>query len=532
MPTVAMPDGSTIDIGDIKKLSDSDIDKLLSAISPESLLPGLNNLPPVVNPYAPENLSIPTTEEMVANEPPPIDLSGIPEQIPGLLVDMAKRGALPTAGAVGGTVLGGLAGPFASIAIPALEGLGSMGGEYLNQKLGITEPDNLQLGLAGAIPQAFRGLGTLGKLALPVLGPGKAIKTLNVLGAQEADDFMRSFKAEIPSKTLFEKAAASGAVIDMTDSYNEAGRLLKQLKTPSKGLRNTDVINILEEFRENISPTVIQKKPLFPSFPSPTPKPVKPKIKNPMELQAELEGIGRKVGQLSRGGTDVGAIKKIFETVIQDIEKEATKSGKALGGNRNIGIGAGAQDLLDARQAFKRETSIGTVLDYIEKSGTILKGQGGDMQFSAKSVIDKIKKDKFFTSSFSGEEQQEIYGLLKKLNRIPALRPGAGATTGSSRFTRMMVSGGLGGLLTGSPLGYVAGAVIPPVAENLQVIGKILSLRSGRKMLGDMLKKGPLTSPDIGVLAAFLASQNSDLNFSSAQLPSLTEIPPEFQGID
>lgn len=484
--------------------------------------------PKVVIPSPSESLNVGSLDELLATEPPPINLSSLPEQIPGLLLDMAKKGALPALGAAGGAGLGALTGPFAPIAIPALESLGSIGGEYLNQKLGITEPSDLQLGLAGAVPPAFRGLGTVGKLIRPVLGPGKAIKTLNVLGAKEAEDFIQSLKSEIPSKTLFEKAAASGAVVDMTDTYNEAGRLLKQLKTPSKGVQNTDVINILEELRQSISPTVVQKKALFPQYP---PKPkveVKPKLKNPIELQAELEGIGRKIGNLKRGGTDVGAVKKIFESIVQDIEKEAGKSERALGGTRNIGEGAGAKDLLDARQAFKREQSIQSAMDYIEKASPILKGQGGDIQFSAKQVMDKMKKDKFFTTSFTADEQSEIFGLLKNLNRIPALRPGAGATTGSSRINRMLGMGGAGQLLFNDPTISAIMAAVPPAAENLHVIGKILLLKSGRQMLSSMLKKGPLTSSGLGTLAAFLTAQNSDLAGSRP----LTEIPPEFQGID
>src|SRR3990167_5521417 len=64
--------------------------------------------------------------------------------------------ALPLAGQVGGAALGMLTGPAAPLAVPSLEMLGGVAGEYLAQKTGLSPESKLQLALQAVIPGGGR----------------------------------------------------------------------------------------------------------------------------------------------------------------------------------------------------------------------------------------------------------------------------------------------------------------------------------------------------------------------------------------
>src|SRR3990172_3273328 len=124
-----------------------------------------------------------------------------------VLGDIVAPSVLPTVGAAAGAFTG----PLAPVAIPAL----SLLGELANQKIGITQPSNLQLLFAGGIPAASQLLAGGTRAGSQIATRGRGAQFLNVIGAEEATAAAKKLRSPVAVNRLFEAARLSGSQIPM-----------------------------------------------------------------------------------------------------------------------------------------------------------------------------------------------------------------------------------------------------------------------------------------------------------------------------
>src|SRR3990172_755089 len=228
---------------------------------------------------------------------------------------------------------------------------------------------------------------------------------------------------------LFEAAKQAGGSVQMTNTLNALDDVIGQLdsaSTPPAVLTNA----------KNLWLKIAGKNGAF----------------DPTDLQQELEIFGKTVAKLERvEGSPFGVGKKVFSALLDDLDNA-------------IGQGVpGAATLRLARDTFKRSAAIEDAIEISGKALKVLRGQGDAVSFNPGEVIRKLQGDKFFGQSFSQAEQKEIFGLLTNLNKIPALRPGAGQQFGSGAIMQGLKMAGFGGgvgLFTGGPTGGAIGTAI------------------------------------------------------------------------
>ena len=409
-------------------------------------------------------------------------------EVGGPVLNFAKHAALPTMGNIAGTILGGMTGPLAPIAIPVLEGGLGMAGLKANEMLGISEPTAVDYGLTGALPSVLRGGAALLSTASKFGTPGRAASTLNALAPDEAAAQLGKLPRPAPSSAaLYKQLAGSQMTIDATPLKNEAARLLeKEVKLAGK---DPQLVTYLTRLKNKFAKNGSQV--------------------NVNEFQDELVWLGRK------SGMEGGAYKDLYKFASDSMDN-AVEMAKASAPD-SPAVQTGATALFQARQAFKRER-VFTELDDAVDSAFKLVGKGGsERQFNAKEVVRAIEGNKFFEQAFSPQEQETVKNLFYTLNEIPALKPGAGVNAGSLRaFTKTlfpMAAGSAAGMqiagAPGSSIGAAAGALIPPAVEVANLLKLAYRTETGRALLTDLLAKsqGKLTTQVLSRLSSALTAQ-------------------------
>lgn len=414
---------------------------------------------------------------------------GAPQAEPSFMQQFIKPAVLPTAGGIAGAAFGGGVGTPFGMTIPggiAGSAAGSALGEAANQALGITKPDLGQIGMAAAVPLA---LGTAATLARPLarfIPTSRAAQTLNALAPEEAAARLAPLEPKIPSKMLFAKATAERVLIPIKKAGAVIDDMIDDLTQGSPGVQrvNSQAIYYLKGLQKKIA--------------------TQPAGLSPSELQRELEGAGQIVSSIkAKGGSGSGAVKKVFAALVEDLDDIAKSARPNM---------PAAKTLLNARQAFKREAVIGEMKEAIEGATKVLRGQGENVQFNANVVIKKLGENKFYMDAFYPSERQEIEGLFKMLNKIPALRPGAGAQFGSGRVAEMVrmgsVGGGAGAMAGGGPgaaIGAAVGTMIPPTVEFGKNLATAMQMRTGRALIKELLtqSKGVATPQVMSVIGAY-----------------------------
>lgn len=420
------------------------------------------------------NMEMQTQAEMAVPPPP------TPED-PGFFNQFVKPAILPTLGGVAGTALGGITGSIPGGVIGG--GIGSALGEAGNQALGITEPSMGNVAMAGAMPMALGGAMALARPLMPFMGAGRAAQTLNSLAPEEAAAAVARMTPKPGAAHFFNIAAQSGAQIPLAKSVQKIGEMLDDMTNVSTGVQkaNGQVIGYLKGL-QNLLKT-------------------NPKGLTPIALQRELEGAGNVIKSVNtKGGTGSGAIKEVFKALVNDMDEAA-----AMGG-------PGAKSLSTARHVFKKEHVMKEIEEAITDATKSLRGQGEMVQFNANAVLKQIKGNDFYDDALSATEKGEMESLLKLLNKIPALRPGAGAQFGSGRMATLAASasagGGTGfamGGATGGAIGTAVGMAIPPVIEFGKNVATAMQMSTGRALMKELLKqsKGVATPQVASVIAAY-----------------------------
>jgi hypothetical protein len=425
------------------------------------------------------------------------------------LLQMGKQMALPVLGDVIGTGLGVAAAPFVGpAAIPltlALRGGFSAGGEYLNQRLGITEPSAGQIALQGAIPTLFAaaahapgGLRAGAKITPPST---RGAEFLNRIGAEETRLHLGRLQGPDPGP-LFQRVAQAGGSFHtggtMQAIQQELGNLTQSANGQTLYGRTIDVLN-------NLQNKLIQSGGSL----------------SPMEFQAELRDLGAAM-RTAEGRTvnkvEQGALKKVYGQLAEALDVTAQS---------NMPNGVTARELLDARKLVKRQSVLDDIEESLGNAEKLMRGQGDNIQFNANAVLRDLKNNPFWTGAkggknpaFTAQEKKEFEELLTLMNKLPALQPGAGVNAGSMRkMQRGMMAGSAGtagGLYSGgdpmvTAAAAAAGAAIPTLAAFGRVVGIALRTETGRKELRGLLRQPGITIPDIvgSLSAALTASQAS-----------------------
>jgi hypothetical protein len=362
--------------------------------------------------------------------------------------------------------------------------------------MGITDPSLRNIGLSTAIPMGV-GLGANALRVGKSMFGARGAQTLNAIAPEEAAAAVARLKPEIPSKFLFETASEGGAAIPMGRTVKMIDSMLDDLgasavpgQGASKGVQaaNRQVISYLKGLKDKLI--------------------ANPNGLSPRDLQRELAGVGSvKKALQAKGGGGLGAVRQTFKSMSDDLDEVANMAD-------DVGSNSAAM-LKEARQVFKKEAAVDELDDAIQAAVKTLRGQGGDTQFNANLVLKELKNNKFIQDSFSKEEIKEIESLFSKLNRIPALRPGAGAQAGSRSVLQGAVAGGgMGAGVTtamglgpgiGAGIGTALGVAVPPLAEMSKNFAIALSMKTGRALVGQLLKNsdGALTPQALSIISAY-----------------------------
>ena len=402
----------------------------------------------------------------------------------GFMSQFVKPAVAPTIGGIAGTALGTRFGGIPGGVVGG--GIGSGLGEGVNQLLGVTEPSLMELGKATAIPMAIGGAFAGARALMPFATSGRAAQTLNALAPEEAAAKVGAMLPKVKAATLFKQATEQQVTIPMNRTLHLLDDLLDDLTNVSSGVQkaNSQVIGYLKGLKNTLATTPGGLKPLA--------------------LQRELEGAGNVVKSVNvKGGTGSGAIKQAFKAMVNDLDDAAKMA--------NPGQPA-AQTLLAARDAFKRESVVKEIGEAITDATKNLRGQGELVQFNANQVLKDIGKNRFYTEALSAQERGEVESLLKLLNKIPALRPGAGSQFGSGRLATMAASataGGGMGFAAGGPMGggigTAVGMAIPPIVEFGKNVATALQMSTGRALMKELLtqSKGVATPQVASIIAAY-----------------------------
>ena len=416
-------------------------------------------------------------------------------QEPGLLGKFVKPAVLPTGlGYAGAAFGGGLGTPFGMTVPGGIAGaaIGSAAGEAANQALGITPPSLGQIGMAGALPAAVGSAGALIRPLIKMVPTSRAAQTLNALAPEEAAARLAPLQPKRASKLLFAEATAQRVKIPVAKAIDAVDDMLDDLTQGSKGVQrvNNQAINYLKGLKAKFEANQLGLSPL--------------------ELQRELEGAGQIIKSIHvKGGSGSGAVKKVFGALVDDLDDAAKGANPAM---------PAAKTLIAARNTFKREGVIREMADAIEGATKILRGQKDQVQFNADHVIKEIGQNRFYKEAFNATERQEIEGLFKMLNKIPALRPGAGAQFGSGRVAEMVRMGSIGGGTgamagggEGAAIGAAVGTAVPPVIEFGKNLATAMQMQTGRALLKQLLteSKGVATPQIMSIIAAYATAVNA-----------------------
>lgn len=424
-------------------------------------------------------LKVATPDTSMSQSPawaPPVDVPAPTQDVPGAtaLPQWLREGALPAIGMAGGARGG----------VPGIA-LGSMGGEALNQVLGITKPSAGQIAAQGEAALGGSVLGAAGKAFIRVGGPWMA-EQLNKLAPEAAATFLGKFAPAVNPRGLFEAASKSSLQVPVPRLMEMINRELPTLT--AKGAQPegwAQAATELEKIRNLL-----------------TTNGWKMSSKDVLQQHQAL-------GELMAGAK--GNARKTYANLYHQLGEEVDTYISSKG----IDTPA-AMQIKQAWMDYKRQATVNEIMANVNQVTTHLKNQGNNVSFNGGRLLDLVEKNRFFDTAFSETEKADIRAVLGKLNTIPALRPGAGQQFGSGQAVQALKLGAM----TGGGVGFVShdpftagaaaavGIAIPPVANTIRNIWTASQTGVGRALLRELIQagKGDLTPRAVSVLAAFAES--------------------------
>ncbi len=419
------------------------------------------------------------TKDFLAQQGQPAQApaSGSPD--PGFFQQYVAPAILPTVGGM----IGAPAGP---LGVAAGSGLGTIA----NDVMGIEDPSVAQIALSIGTPLAFSTAANLLRAGSRFGTAGRAAEVLNTLAPEEAAARLVPLESVTKSRDLFKLASEGGGQVKMSKALEAISEVKDSLLQSAIGQKTQgSVLKAISALENKLS--------------------VHGQSLSPRELQAELAAVGEQISTMQRqGGAGLGVYKKLFAGMIDDLDIAA-----------NAGDTPAANVLKEARNLFKRESVLREIKTATEAAMKPMRGQGAVEQFNAAAVLRDIGKNKFFTEAFTPAEQNEITGLFKMLNKIPALSPAAGQQFGSGRIAKTIAAstmGGGAGLAMGGPagsgIGAMLGAATPSAVELAQNITTAMQMQTGRALLKQLLTNsdGAITPQIASILGAYVRAVNSE----------------------
>lgn len=373
-----------------------------------------------------------------------------------------KAAILPTLGQAAGTIGGMYSGPLAPVLVPTLESLGGMGGEYLNQKLGITEPSMEAIAVQGVIPPVFRGAAAL-KRVIP--GSTAGARTLNEIARPEAEYQLGRFAA--PDDAPYWAAAdRSRQMVPTGSALQEAVHGYMNMS----GSSGDDLYTGTRDYLGRLASKLMHSQGRMV----------------PSEYQKELRDLGARI--TGAEGRRVNSVEEGHLTRVKDALEDALFSAPA------------GSDLAMARTIYAKKKVFEDIERVTARADKNLAGQGEQTQFNAAEVLRKLETDpkisKRFQAAYSPEEQHEIKNIYRFLNTLPKLPPAQGVNAGSfnmaSDIRSALMTGGLMHMLD-MPKSVVipvaiASMVARPTLETAKVFSTIMQTHEGRKLLLNELR--------------------------------------------
>jgi hypothetical protein len=396
---------------------------------------------------------------------------------------------LVTAGQVGGAAAGLLGGPMSWLTVPTGEMAGGAGAEYLNQKLGLTEPSNAAIAVQGIVPGVVRGIGAASKI-LPPSTNGAAF--LNTIAPREAEARLGALGI-VPRQA---SAAMNAAKANTTPipTGNARGVIANSIAELNKGA-GSSIYKQTTGHLQKLDDTLFKANGQL----------------TPDQYQAELRDIR---ARLNANG----------ESRPNEVEKKALLDVKSELEDALLRTPEGTK-LANARHDILRESVVNDLHDLTYQNSKNMAGQGDQIQFNARPILDKLtgkgskQNEAFrrrFEAAFGPQDQQNILKVYRKLNEFDKLAPPAGVNAGSFKVLRPLVTGaGLGSLSHfggASPelaAGIAGAAMLAPTAANTARVLKLaMTTQAGRAELARIA-----SDPKIKTLGDFMTRA---VNFMSA----------------
>ncbi|MGL5935269.1 MAG: hypothetical protein ACRCZI_06560 [Cetobacterium sp.] len=365
-----------------------------------------------------------------------------------------KPAAIPLLGSAAGTAAGMLSGPAAPFLTPALEAAGGMGGEKLNQLLGITEPSNWAIAEQGILPLGMRGLSAAAKV---IPSATRGARFLNEIAPVEAAGRLEKLRASVPetSKQFFQQAEASGSRIPTLTTQSV---IKGELENRLAGGSADNLYKGTREYLETLASNIKKRQGAL----------------TPTQYQKELRDLG---SMMSKATTDVerGALMNVKSTLDDALESAP----------------AGVE-LTKARKLYAREKVFDDLSEFSGKAEKVRQGKGGLEQFNAGEVLRKIEHDakfsKRFKAALSPTEQKQVKKIYTLLNEIPALPSEAGVLGRlGGDVSQGLKLGAVSHLIGADPAVATAmalgGSMLRPALDTAKVIRLAIGTDEGLKLL-------------------------------------------------
>lgn len=397
--------------------------------------------------------------------------SARPQEKPITLRDVgnfAKTAVLPTLGNVAGAMAGSLTGPAAPIAVPALEAIGGMGGELLNQKLGITEPSGAAIAMQGILPPVMRGA----SVAKQVIPPSTAgAEFLNTIAPREAEHVLGQLGIRVGDASKAMSAATSQA---MHIPAPNVGQVIREELDKMGGSAGSDIYAKTSAHLQNLGQTLFKAGNTLA----------------PEAYQKELRDIRARLSQV--GDSRPNQVEKAALVRVKEAMEDALLRNPA------------GRKLAGARHSILRESVFKDLEEMTYDASKNQAHQGTQKQFNARAILDKLEGrgskanqafKRRFEAAFEPEDQKLILNIYQKLNSFDKLAPGAGVNAGSMRILAPIGTGltmGAAAHAAGASPGLASGITaaamaVPPIAHSLKVFNLAMSTHEGRKELGRIL---------------------------------------------
>ena len=484
-----------------------------------------------------------------------------------------KHQVLPTALSAAATAIPALAAPVTaakgvSLALPIIgeglyQGVAAMGGEYLNQQLGVTPESTGDIKRQGIVQALLSSAAKGVQMGRPFAGrSGNGL--VNDLGATEARRLVQSYTPTESSASLFAKIQGDVGRIPMEQTQQALdGFVINPRDTPkfTWGEAASDIAKIQSELSRSHDWT-------------------------PARWQQLHSAIGQSIGAYSGSSKTkgLGELKKIYSSMFEDIERaaanetEARNTGIVTGGSEPRGRSQGgadissptlsplpepplpksplpdsvnllpavapkggqssasaavpgsstegametfaSSDLLKALRIYKREQVVDTLAKNVEGATKTLRGQGENVQFNASEVLQKIKNNPYYKQTFSETEQRDIRQTLELLNTIPPLGSAKGMDVATLPLVRKVALATMGGQAahaagasTGASAAIAAGSyAIPMITDFSRNLSFALNTKAGRDMIRELSKTpdGLFTPRNFSILSAYVSANKRE----------------------